>query len=313
MRRVETVIVGGGPAGSSCAWELRRRGRECIILERQALPKFKLCAGWITPRVLQSLELNAADYPHGLETLRRMRVYLGGSRARLEYATLQYSIRRAQFDGWLLKRSGAEVVRHAARRIVRDAGGFVVDDLWRCRYLVGAGGTNCPVKRAFFAADRGRLVLTQEVEYDAAPRDPVCTLFFPFAGLAGYGWYVPKADGINIGYGGVAGRLRLNVKAYWESFIDVLRRRGLIDGAPPPPASHPYYIGDRRKTVFSSGAFITGDAAGLATADMGEGIGPAVESGLRAARHIADGPAYDVSRIPLFTLPGLAGRLIAGL
>lgn len=310
MRSVETIVVGGGPAGSSCAWELRRRGRDCLILERQSLPKFKLCAGWITPRVFRDLEVEPSAYPHGLAVFDRMRVHLGGTALSVTLKTLQYSIRRVQFDNWLLARSGAEIANHAARVIVREKDSFVVDGVYRCRYLVGAGGTNCPVKRVFFGPDRGSLVLTQEIEYETRVRDPVCTLFYPFAGPAGYAWYVPKAGAINVGFGGVAAQFGANIRTRWRGFVDMLLRRGLIDSPPPEPSSHPYYVGDRVKTVFSENAFIVGDAAGLATVDMGEGIGPAIESGLRAARHIVDGRAYALAAIPRFTLPGLPGRLL---
>ena len=52
------------------------------------------------------------------------------------------------------------------------------------------------------------------------------------------------------------------------------------------------------------------DAAGLATRDMGEGIGPAVASGLRAARSIVDGDEYSLADIDDFSL--LLGRSTAG-
>src|SRR5262245_52329925 len=57
MREVDTLVVGGGPAGSSCARELVRHGRECLVLERKAVPRVKLCAGWVTPKVLADLEV----------------------------------------------------------------------------------------------------------------------------------------------------------------------------------------------------------------------------------------------------------------
>jgi len=48
--------------------------------------------------------------------------------------------------------------------------------------------------------------------------------------------------------------------------------------------------------------YIIGDAAGLATIDMGEGIGPAVESGLRAAYAIATGKKFSLKSIPKYSL-----------
>jgi flavin-dependent dehydrogenase len=312
VRDVETIIVGGGPAGSSCARELTKNGRECLILERQRLPKFKLCAGWITPKVLRDLEIGAGAYPYGITQLKAMRVCFGLTPWSLTVPANQYSVRRIEFDNWLLRRCGAEIVPHPVRVIVRDGGRYVVDGAFRCEYLIGAGGTNCPVRRSFFEVDRGRLIVTQEIEYETKVRDGVCTLFYPFEGFAGYGWCVPKADGVNIGYGGVASQFRRNVKSYWGTFVRAVIKRGLIDAEPPAPSSHPYRTGDRRKSVRSGNAFIVGDAAGLATLDMGEGIGPAVESGLLAAREILGLDRYTIDKIAKYTLDGLPGKLMGG-
>jgi len=64
MRRVEVLIVGGGPAGAACADELHRGGVECLVLEAQSFPRDKPCAGWITPRVWQELAVSPAEYPY---------------------------------------------------------------------------------------------------------------------------------------------------------------------------------------------------------------------------------------------------------
>ena len=64
MRTVDTIIVGGGPAGSSCAWGLRRRGIDCLVLDRAAFPRLKLCAGWITPEAVRDLELEPKCFEH---------------------------------------------------------------------------------------------------------------------------------------------------------------------------------------------------------------------------------------------------------
>jgi flavin-dependent dehydrogenase len=310
MTSVETIIIGGGPAGSSCAWELNKQGRKCLILERQSLPKKKLCAGWITPRVLEDLEIEPRAYPHGLMEIDRIRIYFGLTRFSVVVPTRQYSLRRVEFDNWLLDRCQAEVVRHQARLIIREDDGFVIDGQFQCRYLVGAGGTACPVKKTFFGSDRGDLVITQEIEYEAATKGSLCSLFYPFEGLSGYGWFVPKMNGINIGYGGVAAQFNGNIKSYWQKFVKNLAKRGLIDGTPPEPSCHPYYLGDREKAVSKDNAFIVGDAAGLATMDMGEGIGPAVESGLMAAREILSQEEYSLDRITKYSLGGLGGKLV---
>src|SRR5438552_2497495 len=175
MRQVETIIVGGGPGGSSCAWALCRNGRECLVLERKAMPRLKLCAGWVTPKVLVDLAIDPASYPHGIVKLSGLRVLIGRRRALARTAAcVQYSIRRIEFDAWLLKRSGVEVVEHTVREVVAENGGYTIDGVFHCKNLVGAGGTNCPVKKALFEPDRGELIVTQEVEYETTVSKIVC-------------------------------------------------------------------------------------------------------------------------------------------
>jgi len=54
-------------------------------------------------------------------------------------------------------------------------------------------------------------------------------------------------------------------------------------------------------------AFIIGDAAGLATLDMGEGIGPAIQSGIRAAEAIISGQEFSLRSINKYSFPSLLG------
>ena len=49
----DVLIVGGGPAGSSCARQLRRAGLDVLILDKSEFPRDKVCAGWITPQVVE--------------------------------------------------------------------------------------------------------------------------------------------------------------------------------------------------------------------------------------------------------------------
>jgi flavin-dependent dehydrogenase len=307
----ETIIVGGGPAGSTCAWELARHGRQCVVLERRAMPRPKLCAGWITPKVLSDLEIRPGDYPHGILPLRQIRLILGrGQRLAVTVGSRQFSIRRGQFDAWLLERAGVQVVEHTVRRIRREKDTYVLDDAFRCRYLVGAGGTSCPVRRILFPGRSGRLVITREVEYAAEPSRPLCTLWFPVAGRHGYGWYVPKADAVNVGFGGLYAELAgQSLTGLWERFVGLLQKEGCLEAAPPEPKGHPYFLGDRRRQLKRENAYLLGDAAALATEDLAEGIGPAVESGILAARDILGRDSYSADRITRHSLGPLARLL----
>ncbi|NJN46209.1 MAG: NAD(P)/FAD-dependent oxidoreductase [Candidatus Competibacteraceae bacterium] len=313
----EVIIIGGGPAGSSCAWQLRRHGVDCLVLDRQTFPRPKLCAGWITPEVVRDLALDVAAYPQGLVTFNRLHVKLW--RLGFKLNTVQHSIRRYEFDAWLLARSGAPVQTHYARHVRYDNGGYLVDDRYRCRYLVGAGGTQCPVYRALFRDHNPRAktlqAVTLEEEFPYDWQDPDCRLWFFDRGLPGYSWYVPKANGyINVGVGGMAHKLkqrRDDIKNHWRHFTRLLARQGLVTNHTYTPGGYSYYLRENVDVGQVGNAFVVGDAAGLATRDLCEGIGPAVKSGLLVADVIAGKtPVYSLNEVAKTSGSGLMSQLL---
>ena len=318
MIKTNAIIVGGGPAGSSCAWQLRRRGVDCLILDKAVFPRPKLCAGWITPEVVADLEMDIAAYPHRFLTFEVTRTHLFG--IGLTMRSPQHSIRRVELDHWLLERSGAEVITHQVKHIERTPDGYRMDDRFECAALVGAGGTACPVYRSLFREINPRAralqvaALEQELPYDWQDRD--CHLWFFEKGLPGYSWYVPKQNGyLNLGVGGMAQRMqdkRASIQRHWEHFVTSLCRRELIDeGLALEPRGYSYYLRDGVQKIRHENAFLVGDAAGLATRDMAEGIGPAIRSGFLAANAIADGGEYSLESVSPYSLgAGLPRRAL---
>ena len=302
MRSVEVLIIGGGPAGSSAAWKLRRAGRDVLLLDRERFPRLKLCAGWITPEVVADLGMDVRAYPHSLITYPRLRMHFG--RLQVPVPCVQHSIRRFEFDAWLLERSGVEVLEHNVRQIVPDGEGYLIDDALRCRYLIGAGGTRCPVYRTLFrelnprAGELQLVTLEHEIRYDWQERD--CHLWFFGHRLPGYSWYVPKERGwLNVGVGGIAARMKNSghdIREHWGYLTQALEG-GFAPGAQYDPTGYSYFLRGNVEVVRRGNAFITGDAAGLATHDLGEGIGPAIRSGLRAAQAITEAAPYELGDV----------------
>ena len=138
MRSCDVLIVGGGPAGSSAAWKLCQAGADVVVLDRETFPRLKLCAGWITPEVVDDLEIDVASYPHRFLTFDRLHLYFRG--VHVPVHCTQHSIRRYEFDAWLLERCGAEFVHHNVRNIRRTRKGYVIDDRFEASFLIGAGG-----------------------------------------------------------------------------------------------------------------------------------------------------------------------------
>ncbi len=309
MRSADVIVVGGGPAGSSAAASLKKAGADVLLLDREDFPRHKLCAGWITPQVVEDLGMDLGAYPHRFLSFRRLHWYL--KHVHLPVPCLQHSIRRYEFDAWLLERSGVEVLRHAVREVRRDGEGFVIDGALCCRYLIGAAGTSCPVYRTLFRETsprpRSLQTVTLELEFPYEWTDPDCRLWFFEHGLPGYSWYVPKARGwLNVGIGAMAHRLKErgeDIRLHWHRFLDKLEHRFAIR-VPAEPGGYSYYLRGAIGEARLGNAFLAGDAAGLATRDLCEGIGPAIRSGQRAADSILGGGRYDLRTLAATSLGG---------
>ncbi len=309
MLHSNVIIVGGGPAGSSCGWSLQQQGYDCLILDKQSFPRTKLCAGWITPQVLQELEISAHAPPFDLSQFQTMRVHV--FRKAFTISTNQYAIRRSEFDHWLLHRSGVPVHTHDVKEIRQEGNRYVLDGRYSCQYLVGAGGTSCPVYRTFFKQrhprSRESFVVTLEEEFPYKYHDGECHLWFFQNRFPGYSWYVPKKGGIvNVGIGGFVKKLKANhdtIQHHWQLFVEELERDGLVTDYRFNPGGYVYYTRGKDDVVQDGRVLIIGDAAGLATRDLGEGIGPAVTSGLLAAESVVKGQPFSVKTVKKYSLP----------
>ena len=312
----ESIIVGGGPAGSSCAWKLKNAGKDVLILDKKTFPRLKLCAGWITAKVMEDLQFTLEDYPHPISDL-NTRIhfpFLPFSLSWFPTRWSNFSIRRIEFDQWLLKRSGAPVAQHHVKTIEKKDGHFIIDGQYSCNNLVGAGGTMCPVRRSFFPDVHNREVqiATLEHEFEYPARQDICHLFFFFRGLKGYAWYVPKGKGfVNIGLGGMSRYFKeseTNIHDHYRSFLMDLVKKNLIDlvtAEQIKDKGHPYYLFSYQGSVKKDRCFLIGDSAGLASIDLGEGIGPAVESGLLVAGEISGTATYLKEQTSKFSLGGV--------
>lgn len=309
MERCDALVVGGGPAGSTCAWALRRAGLDVLVLDRARFPRDKVCAGWLTPQAVAVLELDLADYG-GSRVLQPVTGInasrIGGPQVETRYGEIvSYGIRRYEFDSYLLGRSGARPRVGALERLERSAGGFVVNDSIRTPLVVGAGGHFCPVARVLGAGSGERpVVVAQEVEFRMSGeeqeqcriRAEIPELFF-CDDLEGYGWVFRKGDYLNVGLGR---RDPLAFTAHVRDFRRFLGESGrILFDLPARWRGHSYliYEGAGRK-IIDDGVLLVGDAAGLAYPQSGEGIGPAIESGLLGAGAIvAAGARYTRERL----------------
>ncbi len=311
MDSCDVLIVGGGPAGSSCAWGLRDSGLDILVIDRSAFPRNKLCGGWITPLVLDALEIDPADYAPGrvLQPISGFRMScIEEPQVDVSYGrTISYGILRSEFDEYLLRRCEARIREGVPfDSIERARDGWIVNGEIKARLVVGAGGHFCPVSRFLGNRASAPSVVAREIEFEMpAAQAASCSIagelpeLYFCRDMRGYGWVFRKQNILTVGIGRTENR---GLSQQCDELLRFLKRSRDVEVPGKGILGHAYWLfGHSERTILDDSILLIGDAAGLAYPESGEGIRPAIESGLIAAHCIlaAEGD-YSASRLELY-------------
>ena len=300
----DVIVVGGGPGGSTAAWRLARAGLRPLLLDAAVFPRVKICAGWVTPEALADAQVDPQKYPLTIQAFSACRFEFDGARTETRWRRpASYGILRREFDHYLLDRARAAGVdvREGARvtEVTQDADGVRVvspHGTFIAPLVIGAGGHRCPVAQALGqVSEQEEVVIAQESE-TRLTQERVESLgkwweapeLYVEPDLKGYGWYFPKGDVLNVGVGCVSGP-GADLPRRRDALVSALRAAGRLpaDLTIEPFRGHAYVVRRRAPRKLAGDRFcLVGDAAGLARDLSGEGIGPAIKSGILAAEAV---------------------------
>ena len=291
MERVDVAIVGGGPAGASCAFFCAQAGLRTVVLERETFPREKVCGDCLNPACWSVLRrLGVAEAVRALSHGRLDAVEfigIGGSRVSVSLpvgADAEIAVKRSLFDHLLLERArnaGAEILERAMVTRVEKAGWGdwkidIVRDKITAPILVAADGRNSTVARL-----RGLLPTTQRERVALQTHIPLPSGFGNRVVLQflreGYSGQAPvNADELNLCLVSTGGNVE-RLKAWAAAEFKV-------------PPNHPW----RTITPLTRSSlgpvhdnlFLIGDVARVVEPFTGEGIYYALRSGELAAQAI---------------------------
>lgn len=289
----DVAIVGGGPAGSSCAAFCARAGLRTLLLERENFPREKVCGDCLNPAcwpILRRLELADAvrASPHG--KLDRVEfIGINGRRLSVELPAgddAEIAIKRSLLDQLLLVRArelGVTVLESTtvtalSRPDARRDHWMICagETTFRSRALVAADGRNSTVARLCGLLPRNakeRIALQTHLPLPPEFGDRVVLEFRP----EGYSGQAPVGDGeLNLCL--VSVPQKITALRQWAE-----RRFGIA------PDHSWRTITPLTRAAISAGhrsLFLVGDAARVVEPFTGEGIYYALASGELAAKAI---------------------------
>jgi geranylgeranyl reductase family protein len=283
----DLIVVGAGPAGASAARTAAQLGLKTLLLEKEKIPRSKLCGGGVTPKVLKLFDFTLPS--ELIEcTVRSTRIHVGEGSFNFETGRpLVYMTSRSKFDTFLTNKAvevGVELRDEKPVYKVAATDSYVEvktpDGSFQCRVLIGADGMGGPTASGGRFYERWK---PDQVAYAIESEIPVGekgvqdfigdqSYFDIYFGVspAGYGWVFPKDDHLTVGVGCRLSKLR-DAHGLFKGFvksIPELQGRGI-----PKPQAHLIPLGGAaRIPSVADRMFLAGDCAGFAEPLLGEGI-----------------------------------------
>ena len=324
VKHFDVIIIGAGPAGCTAALKLAPSGLKIALVDKDPLPKEKVCGDALSGTVMDVLRRLPEDaynsflqIPGILPSWGIRFVAPGSGILDVPFVWKKNDLtpvpgvtcKRLEFDRFLLSRidkypnvsvlSGTHTrnveLSSSGDLIIVSGDNFHFDG----KVVIGADGLNSFVARqlAGHKPDSRNLCLGVRGYYKGVSRfhpDNFIELHFIRELLPNYLWIFPMQEGIaNVGLGLMPAQVKDNHSSPAAKLEEILSSHpGLRDRfAHAQPIgkleTHGLPVGYDNRKISGTRFLLTGDAASLVDPFTGEGIGNAMLSGEIAAKHIS--------------------------
>jgi flavin-dependent dehydrogenase len=308
------VVIGGGPAGATCAIALARQGAargrapHVVLVEAKRFGEHQnQCAGLLSPPGPDLLaEVLGGPLPERIAQRRIAGYVLHGNARELpldgaEHGESPTALRRVELDALLLETAqaaGVEVMQARATGLEVLADGVVVytdGDSIRGDAVVGAFGLDETMARAFSRRTRYRPPASLDtlacklhpagLEFIPDLLDNCVHVFLPRLPGVEFGTLIPKGNHITVVIAGAK-----LTSSHMDRF---LADRAVARLLPQGAEARDYFRGGfplgPARGVYGDRYVVIGDAAGLVRPFKGKGINCALEGGVQCARAMLEG------------------------
>lgn len=292
-KNYDVIIIGAGPSGTSCAYNLKRFNPDAsvLLIDKAEFPRYKPCGGGVSPEVQNYFDF---DVTEGIDSVCDEVVMVANQREITSKQFPLWMVRREKFDKFLLSKAQSKGVRFIAGCTVTDikrgdSESAVFTDNhgeFSAKFVILAeGGRGKLAKKLAIATN---LTVLAALEYEHYTKELDGKLYIDFDyNDSGYAWNFPKSDGLSLGIGGfLKGQEKGNVGlpkrlGDYSSQFDVaeLDKQHLH--------GHPILLYSGRQQLVHGNIVLIGEIAGCVDPLTAEGIRPAIKSGFLAAKVLA--------------------------
>ena len=286
----DCIIVGAGPAGSSSAYHLAKQGRSVLVLDKANFPRKKSCGGGVSPAIAEWFDFDFSPVVQNHVSQVKYTFKMGDpAEVELKGVTPMWMVQRDRFDNFLIEQATAQGAEFKSGVEVQSA--KLEGDSWQVstsdgqfegRYLIAADGADSTMAKLLgFNEPQQVAAASLQVPGELSDRRKV-TAFFDFGSLKnGFMWCFPKADGYSFSAAyvrnpkGKTDELKKQLNKYVELFD--------LDPSAGEYREHSLNLWQKDRSLHSDRALLAGEAAGMVDPLIGEGIRPALYTGVQAA------------------------------
>lgn len=290
----DVIIIGAGPSGSSCAYNIKRYNPEIKILlvDKAEFPRYKPCGGGVSPEVANYFDFDltpAIDYK-----CRHVEMVANGKHWISDQFEL-WMVRRDKFDNFLLEKarekgvefiSGCEVVNIVTGSTETLLKTKRHGDLHAKLVVIAEGGLGKLAKK-LGCAPKNNVLAALEYEHYTDQLDGKLFIDFDY-NCNGYAWNFPKSDGLSLGIGGFFKGQNKGPAGLPQKLLEYSQQFGIAELDKSNLHGHPIQLYKGRQQLVAGNVLLVGEIAGCVDPLTAEGIRPAIKSGYLAAKVIAD-------------------------
>lgn len=282
------IVVGAGPAGTSCAYVLKKNNEDCLVIDRMEFPREKLCGGGLTPKAHTLIKKIFGNFKYDYLSFKKFEIY--DQNKHICDFVLNNEVRtvmRKDFDSALLdeyKKAGGLKITGTVRKIEEQYGKIIIGlsggEKYTCDYLIGADGANSAVRKYLQSPLKKGIFLLEKAVQGNPPSD--IKLHFDKMFVKGFLYRFPNPKGYVVGFGSKV--------TTPDMFHSLLEKYEYISEEKTKGAYIPSF--DNLDYPFRKNIMLVGDAGGYVDSMTGEGIYLAVKTGENAALSIIENYNY---------------------